>query len=66
MEHEFRNIREALDAGYRLVRKIDKDVSGACSFGYDYMDSDGNYTVSVWFTDTGKFRAMFPPLEIGV
>ena len=72
MEHTFRNLGEALDAGYSPVNHgCDRDVSHrsvAGAQGYDYESPDGETTVSVWFTDErnragslGCFRSMFPP-----
>ena len=73
MNHAFKNLGEALDAGYTPSSEDDRDVSGSAPgggqyYGYDYESLDEQRTVSVWFTEEenrmgsmGCFRAMYPP-----
>jgi hypothetical protein len=69
MSHTFATKEDAIAAGYRPVnRKTAKDTSGPNSFGYDFQDSEGNETVTVWLTEEknklgqkGCFLPMYPP-----
>lgn len=64
----FRTLADALDAGYTLPSKNDKDISGPSNYGYSYQDDGGRTTVDVYFTEDrnilrqkGCVRVMFPP-----
>jgi len=65
---DFNSKVDAIAAGYRPVnRKTDRDSSGHPYYGYDFQDSDGNNSVTVWIVTpgdrVGKFIPMYPPTK---
>lgn len=68
METRFNTLSEALAAGYSKISRGDRDISTGGSFGYDFENSDGEKTVTVWLTKElnkmhlpGCFMPMYPP-----
>ena len=69
MAHTFDTKQDAIEAGYTTAsRTADKDISGPNSFGYDFENTDGRKTVTVWLRKarnkaggTGAFIPMYPP-----
>ena len=65
----FKTYEEAQAAGFtRVDRSTDRDISGPGSYGYKYMDADGNKTVTVNLTEernisggVGCYTPMYPP-----
>ena len=66
----FDTTAQAVAAGYRAPSKAagDKDVSGPNSFGYVFVATDGQQTVTVTLRQEknkigslGAYAAMFPP-----
>ena len=68
MNHQFKTFADAESAGYAYPSSLDKDVSGANSYGYVYERKNGQRTVTVWASEEfnrarqkGSFQPMFPP-----
>lgn len=73
MRAKFATLTDAIDAGYRPVSPAnDKDISSPGNLygsrGYDFQDSDGNKTVTVYLAEEankagtkGCYVPMFPP-----
>ncbi len=69
MFHNFKTKAEAIATGYRSPNRAkDKDTSGPNSFGYSFMNEEGEETVTVWLSEAinkaghkGAFVVMYPP-----
>lgn len=68
MSHTFKKFADAYAAGYTdASRTHDRDVSDPYFIGYRYQDSQGNKTVTVYFTEEkqshgfGTAKPMYPP-----
>lgn len=69
MAHNFKTKQDALAAGYRPVnRRTDADISGPRQFGYQFRNSAGEETVTVWLSEEpnqigqpGAFLPLYPP-----
>ncbi len=71
MKTTFKNMQEALDAGFRTVNhRTDSDTSGPGSWGYAFQNPSGEETIGVYLSDEknkggkkGAVVPMYPPKE---